>query len=155
MIKFLKRLFKFKEKKRIPEKHKNGKWKEFNKNAILINEGHYVEGLRDGLWRFYYDSGELLIEEEYQQGKKHGKYNSYFRSGDLMSQGKFSNDLRQGEFKVFNEQGRVIKILIFKNDELMDEISSSHASSTSQEQIKYDMPVLIAFFSYILYLGIN
>jgi len=152
MIKFLNRLFN-KEKRKTCEQRKNGKWKEFNKNAILISEGHYVDGQRDGCWRFYYDSGELLIEEEYSMGKKHGKYNSFFRSGNLMSEGKFSEDHRQGEFRVYNEQGRLTKVLVFKNDGLIEEINPAYSSMASAHQLKYDLPLLAVFLTYAIYWG--
>ncbi len=151
MIKLLNQFFKFKEKKKTPAKLKNGKWKEFNKNAILISEGFYVEGLRDGLWRFYYDTGELLIEEEYNRGKKHGKYNSFFRCGNLMSQGKFLDDIRQGKFKVYSEQGKLTKVMVFKDDELIEEINPSYSSMAAQQQLKYDLPMLLVFISYLIY----
>lgn len=153
MIKILSQFFKPKEAvKPEPTGPKNGKWKEFNKHAILISEGFYVNDIRDGLWKFYYDSGELLIEEEYELGKKNGKYNSFFRNGKLMSHGKFSHDLRQGEFKVYNEQGRLTKVLVFKDDALIEEINPMFTSVTPQ-QLTYDLPMLIVFVSYIIYWG--
>jgi len=153
MIKILRQFFKRKEaKKTEPTGPKNGKWKEFNKHAILISEGSYVDDIRDGVWKFNYDSGELLIEEEYELGKKNGKYSSFFRNGKLMSHGKFSNDLRQGEFKVYNEQGRLTKILVFNDDELIEEINPVF-SSVSPQQLTYDLPMLIIFISYIIYWG--
>lgn len=153
MIKILSRIFNRREiKKSEPEELKNGKWKEFNKHAILISEGHYLDGQRDGLWKFYYDSGELLIEEEYSMGKKNGKYNSFFRNGKLMSHGRFSNDLREGAFKVYSEQGRLTKILVFKNDELIEEINPT-LSSVATQRLTYDLPMLVMFIAYIIYWG--
>lgn len=106
-----------------PKAKKNGKWKEYNKHAILISEGNYIDGLKDGLWRFYYDSGELMIEEYYDLGKKHGPYTMYHRNGVIGSQGQFKNDLREGFFQCFDESGKMIKALAFKEDRLIEEIS--------------------------------
>lgn len=130
---------------------KNGKWKEFNKHAILISEGCYNEGLRDGIWRFYYDTGELIIEEEYHLGKKHGKYTSYYRSGKLMSLGRFVDDLREGEFKVFSEEGEITKILVFKQDALIEEINHGTPNIIQRQLISYDLPMLIIVFTYLVY----
>ena len=59
-------------KKRVAVR--NGKWKEFNKHAILIAEGNYVNNRKHGLWREYYDSdGSLMIEEEYCLDIRHGR----------------------------------------------------------------------------------
>lgn len=153
MIKKLSQFFKLiKKNKTEPAKPKNGKWKEFNRHAILISEGQYVDGDRDGLWRFYYDSGELLIEEEYNCGKKNGKYCSFFRNGKPMSHGKFSNDLRHGEFRVYTEQGRLTKVLVFNNDELIEE-SNPASSSASAQQLTYDLPMLIILIAYAIFWG--
>ncbi|MEQ8364880.1 MAG: hypothetical protein RIF39_06815 [Cyclobacteriaceae bacterium] len=153
MIKILSQLFQRMDvKKTEPTGPKNGKWKEFNKHAILVSEGHYVDGIRDGLWKFYYDSGELLIEEEYELGKKNGKYSSYFRSGKLMSHGQFSNDLREGEFKVYDEQGKVTKVLVFKKDELIEEINPLFSAVFARE-LTYDLPMLVVFIAYAVYWG--
>ncbi|MFZ1806426.1 MAG: hypothetical protein WAU36_04355 [Cyclobacteriaceae bacterium] len=152
MIKILNRFFNKETTKTEPIEPKNGTWKEFNKHAILISEGYYVDGIRDGLWKFYYDSGELLIEEEYDHGKKNGKYSSFFRNGKLMSNGKFSNDLRQGEFKVYNDQGRLTKVLTFKNDTLIEELNPIFTPA-SHQQLTYDLPMLVLFISYIIYWG--
>ena len=42
---------------------KEGRWKEFNKHAILISIGNYVGDRKHGEWREYYDTGELMLEE--------------------------------------------------------------------------------------------
>lgn len=153
MIKILSRFFQRKEeKKNKPTEPKNGKWKEFNKHAVLISEGQYMDGVRDGLWKFYYDSGELLIEEEYSHGKKNGKYTSFFRNGKLMSHGQFSNDWRDGEFRVYSEQGKLTKVLVFKNDELVEEIDPIY-SPVSAQQLTYDLPMLVVFIAYAIYWG--
>lgn len=155
MIEILRRLFKRSESKNTPTNEpKNGKWKEFNKHAVMISEGHYVNGVRDGIWKFYYDSGELLIEEEYDLGKKSGKYCSYFRNGNPMSNGRFTDDQRQGEFKVFSEQGKLTRVLIFKNDNLIEDITPPHRTTTPR-QLTYDLPMVVVFITYMIYWSIQ
>ena len=102
-------------------KVKNGKWKEFNKHAILIAEGHYVNNAKHGLWREYYDSGELATEQNYIHGVLHGPYASYHTNGQLWSEGVHVNDQCEGTFKVYNEHGLLIKLLIFENGRLVEE----------------------------------
>lgn len=133
-----------------PNKIRNGKWKEFNKHAILINEGYYLEGIKHGLWRFYYDTGELIIEEHYDQGQKNGSYTSYFRNKGIMSQGQFVNNLREGTFKVYNEAGEVTKIMIFKNDVLIEETVPTKVKSCRPIH-QYDLPMLFMLITYLAY----
>lgn len=102
-------------------KSKNGKWKEFNKHAVLIAEGHYVNNAKHGLWREYYDSGELAIEQNYIHGILHGPYASYHMNGQLWSEGYHVNNQCEGTFKVYDETGLLTKLLVFENGRLTEE----------------------------------
>jgi antitoxin component YwqK of YwqJK toxin-antitoxin module len=96
---------------------RNGKWKEFNKHAVLIADGFYVDSNKHGTWREYYDeTGTIMIEENYRLGVQHGRYASFHPNGQLLSEGQFSYGLRQGYFKVYDEQGNNIRNLFFINN---------------------------------------
>ncbi|MGE0771946.1 MAG: toxin-antitoxin system YwqK family antitoxin [Cyclobacteriaceae bacterium] len=95
---------------------KQGKWKEYNKHAILIAEGHYVDGHKQGRWKEYFDSGELMLEEDFERGIPDGRFISYHRNGRILSEGNFKNGLRSGEFRVYDEQGVHTKSLWFDDD---------------------------------------
>lgn len=101
---------------------KNGKWKAFNKQAILISEGYYENDIKHGSWRQYYETGELLLEEHYRYGILHGRYASYHMNGQLLSEGEYQHGKREGFFNVFDEQGRPTKRLLFVNNVLLEEI---------------------------------
>ena len=101
---------------------KNGKWKEFNKHAVLIAEGNYLHDRKHGLWREYYDTGELMIEEVYENGIPHGRYATYHINGKILSEGQYVNGHRDGYFKVYNESGRHTKSILFIRNSLMEEI---------------------------------
>jgi antitoxin component YwqK of YwqJK toxin-antitoxin module len=107
---------------------RNGKWKEFNKYAVLISEGNYVNNEKHGLWREYYDTGELMIEECYKHGVPHGRYASYHQNGQLMSEGQYHEGLREGYFKVYDEQGRNIRTLLFIHNNQIEDIEQNYAS---------------------------
>ena len=100
---------------------KNGKWKEFNKHAVLIAEGCYVNDRKHGLWREYYDTGELLIEENYINGIQHGRYASYHPNGQVFSEGQYRNGRLEGYFRVYDENGRNIRNLLFINNDEIEE----------------------------------
>lgn len=103
------------------KKAKNGKWKQFNKNAVLVSEGFYLNNLRHGRWKYFYDTGELAIEEHYLHGKLHGEYRSYHVNGSLMSEGQYANDLREGYFNVYDENHGLVKEMLFVNNILVKE----------------------------------
>jgi antitoxin component YwqK of YwqJK toxin-antitoxin module len=106
---------------------KNGKWKEFNKQAILVSEGFYQHDLKHGLWKQYYETGELLIEETYDKGILHGRYASYHLNGQLLSEGEYQHGKREGFFNIFNEHGEQTKRLLFVNNVLLEEVEGVKA----------------------------
>jgi antitoxin component YwqK of YwqJK toxin-antitoxin module len=116
---------------------KNGKWKEFNKHAVLIAEGFYVNNKKHGVWREYYDqTGTLMIEEEYKHGIQHGRYASFHPNGQLFSEGNFLDGLRQGHFKVYDEDGNNIRNLFFVDNRQVEYLHEFAFKEGSTEQRK-------------------
>jgi antitoxin component YwqK of YwqJK toxin-antitoxin module len=102
---------------------KNGNWKEFNKHAVLISEGVYVNDKKHGRWREYYDhTGALMIEETYENGIQHGPYTCFHPSGHVWSKGYFNNGLREGYFRIYDEQGNGVKNLLFIGNHQIEDI---------------------------------
>ncbi|HEY8938364.1 MAG TPA: hypothetical protein VIM65_24255 [Cyclobacteriaceae bacterium] len=104
---------------------KDGYWKEFNKQGILISEGEYIKGVRNGLWKLYYETGELVIEETYVNGEMDGSFKSFYKNGQLISQGYYKNSKREGNFTIFDQAGLAVKTMRFKQDMLIEEIELS------------------------------
>jgi len=115
---------------------KNGKWKEFNKHAVLIAEGYYQNGKKHGCWREYYDfTGSLMIEEYYLHGIQHGRYSAYHPNGQLWSEGNFNYGLREGFFKIYDDHGNLTRKLLFVRDSLMEDVEeykSTHETTSEQ-----------------------
>jgi antitoxin component YwqK of YwqJK toxin-antitoxin module len=108
---------------RIETKLKNGKWKEFNKHAVLVAEGSYVNGKKHGTWREYYDhTGTIMIEEDYEHGVQHGRFVSYHPNGRMLSRGWFCLGSREGYFRVYDEEGQNVRNLLFANNIQVNEI---------------------------------
>jgi antitoxin component YwqK of YwqJK toxin-antitoxin module len=102
-------------------KVKNGKWQEFNKHAVLIAEGVFVNDQKHGLWREYYDTGDLMIEETFEHGIQHGRFASFHPNGQIFSEGQYFYGSREGYFRVYNEEGKNIRNLTFlKNIKIED-----------------------------------
>ena len=122
--------------KKIIKNPRNGKWKEFNKQAILIAEGHYLQDLKDGVWKQYYETGELLIEETYDKGVLHGRYRSYHPNGRMFSEGEYKHGKREGYFKVYDEASKPSKSLLFVNNILVEEIDTSRLPVRAAEFVR-------------------
>jgi len=108
---------------------KNGKWKEFNKQAILVSEGYYENDIKHGSWKQYYETGELLLEENYKYGILHGRYAAYHANGRMLSEGQYQHGKREGFFNVFDENGRQTKRLLFVNNVLLEEIDTRKSAT--------------------------
>jgi antitoxin component YwqK of YwqJK toxin-antitoxin module len=112
----------------------DGKWKEYNKHAVLIAEGMYLNSMKHGTWREYYDeTGSMMIEENYRHGVKHGRYTSFHPNGQVFSEGYFFNGLREGYFKVYDERGNNIRNLFFTNN-IQVEDGSEHAEERTEHR---------------------
>lgn len=120
----------FSKKKKL----KNGTWREYNKHAVIITEGTFMNDLKHGAWRYYYDTGGHAIEEYYENNKLHGTYKSYFPDGTLMSEGRYEHDSREGYFQVYNEQGKLVRLMLYARNVLVTE--------TSQVELAPRQPVL-------------
>jgi antitoxin component YwqK of YwqJK toxin-antitoxin module len=119
--------------KRNSTNPKNGKWKEFSKQAVLVAEGNYLDDLKDGLWKQYYESGELLIEEMYDKGMLHGRYASYHLNGRLLSEGDYIDGQREGFFYIYDESGKHVRSLLFVNNILVEEMDLLKPSKLEPE----------------------
>lgn len=110
---------------RSAEELKHGKWKTFNREAILTSEGYFEHGEKDGLWKEYYETGELLLEEVYEQGVLHGRYASYHPNGRLLSEGAYRHGRLEGIFRIYDDGGNLERKLLFRNNVLVEETKTS------------------------------
>jgi len=101
------------------KKVRNGSWREYNKHAVVITEGTFLNDLKHGAWRYYYETGALAIEEHYAHGKLHGTYKSFFPGGTLMSEGRYEHDLREGYFQVYDEQEKLVRAILYARNVLV------------------------------------
>lgn len=101
------------------KKVKNGTWREYNKHAVIITEGTFLNDQKHGAWRYYYETGTLAIEEHYAHGKLQGTYKSFFPSGVLMSEGCYEQDLREGYFQVYDEQENLVRAILYARNVLV------------------------------------
>lgn len=75
---------------------RTGSWKFYNDSGRLEQAGTYSNGRIDGTWLWYYPDGELLREEDYFQGKRDGSYTEYGVTGEVIVKGSFADGERNG-----------------------------------------------------------
>lgn len=86
---------------------KDGEWKYFNADSIVIAEENYVKGVPHGKWKTYYANGALLEEITYVNGKKEGSWMQYFYDGPVKTKATYHNDKLEGLATFFHPNGRV------------------------------------------------
>jgi antitoxin component YwqK of YwqJK toxin-antitoxin module len=105
------------------QRMEDGKWKEFNKHAVLISEGNYINGKKHGTWREYYDhTGSIMIEENYNNGIAHGRYRSFHPNGRVWSEGQFVNGMRENYFSVYDENGMQVRSMLFIHNKQIEDV---------------------------------
>ena len=82
------------------DSRRSGAWKFYNAAGKLEQAGSYNNGRIDGTWRWYYPEGELLREEDYYQGKRDGQYTEFTRTGEIIARGTYTDGERNGEWKL-------------------------------------------------------
>ena len=82
------------------DSRRSGAWKFYNAAGKLEQAGSYNNGRIDGTWRWYYPEGELLREEDYYQGKRDGQYTEFTRTGEIIARGTYADGERNGEWKL-------------------------------------------------------
>lgn len=90
----------------IKEK-KDGIWKFYNADSIIIAEELYKNGIPEGAWKTYYNHGTVLDEVTYKNGKKEGPWRQYFPDGLIKTVGTYRNSKLEGLATFYHPNGRV------------------------------------------------
>ena len=80
------------------DNRKTGNWKFYNKGKKIEQTGAFNNGRPDGLWTWYYNNGAVLREEEYFQGQRDGQFTEYSITGTIISKGIYSDGEKNGEW---------------------------------------------------------
>ena len=76
--------------------------------GVPIEESTYFNGLLDGDYKKYYGTGELKTDGYYKDGKKTGKWNTYYKvNGEKRSEGEYVNDKKEGLWRLYSSKGKL------------------------------------------------
>lgn len=62
---------------------KQGEFKKYYPNGVILCSGTYLDGLRTGTYLEYYPNGKLWVEASYRKGDRHGEYTVYTPDGKI------------------------------------------------------------------------
>lgn len=71
----------------------------------VVEEGNYVNNLKEGLWKKYWPNGKLKSEINYSFGKPEGEYSTYYENGQLEERANWINGKNVGKFNRFYDNG--------------------------------------------------
>ena len=83
----------------------------FNGKIEGLEEGFFVNGMKEGLWITYYKTGTPLQEATYKHGVLEGTFKAYQHNGRLRSNGSYKNGRRVGVWTTYKNDGSVWEIL--------------------------------------------
>ena len=76
-----------------------------------LEEGFFVNGMKEDLWITYYKTGTLLQEATYKHGILEGSFKAYQHNGRLRSIGSYKNGRRFGVWTTYKNDGSVWRLL--------------------------------------------
>lgn len=100
-------------------------FRSWNRDGILVEEGHFDKGKKIGFWNYQYPDGKPYMREEYRgeemrlweyfdaKGNKeidkgNGTRVQKFSDGRVKEEAQFKNGLQHGTYKEFNFSGKLI-----------------------------------------------
>ena len=71
-----------------------------------MEEGEYVDGIRQGKWNLWHENGKLRRTENFLNGKLEGSWKQNRDDGTLESEASYKNNLRDGKWVSYDSTGK-------------------------------------------------
>jgi antitoxin component YwqK of YwqJK toxin-antitoxin module len=121
-----------KEKGRVEDGKKEGKWVGYHDDGDLRYRGNYKNGKEEGEWVYYHDNGDLRYRGNYKNGKGDGEWVYYHENGQVSSKGNYKNGKRDGEWVYYHENGQVSMKGSYKNGEKVSELNNNQSQNLAK-----------------------
>jgi antitoxin component YwqK of YwqJK toxin-antitoxin module len=83
----------------------DGHYTEWYLNGKEMEEGDYVDGMRQGKWKLWHENGKLRRTENFSNGKLEGSWKQYRDDGTLESEASYKSNLRDGKWVSYDSTG--------------------------------------------------
>ncbi len=84
---------------------RQGLWKEFDDNGVLIGRYEYAAGELHGSFEQFTIRGQLTLQSEYVAGAESGSRKEYFQNGKPFAEGRMQDGRREGPWRYWRETG--------------------------------------------------
>lgn len=71
-----------------------------------VEEGQYVDNLKEGVWKRFHSNGNLRSEINYAKNRPYGDYSIYYENGQLEESSSWHRNKNVGDFKRFYSNGQ-------------------------------------------------
>ncbi|MGQ1786468.1 toxin-antitoxin system YwqK family antitoxin [Saccharicrinis sp. GN24d3] len=85
---------------------KQGRWV-ITENELVVEEGVYVDDLKQGIWKAYYQNRNLKHEINFINGEAKGTARFYYKNGTLRESGNWQLDHWEGSYQYYFESGEL------------------------------------------------
>lgn len=94
---------------------KQGHWL-IRKNGSLVEEGEYVNNVKERVWKAYYPNDTLKSEITFAGGKAKGDAKFYYEDGKLRECGNWQVDHWEGSYKYYYQSGELSYDWFYNDD---------------------------------------
>ena len=92
---------------------REGYWKLYNSNNLLVEEGPYSENKKNGKWTRFFYNGKKSEEVNYVNDKPSGKMIFYYETGGLREEGTWVDRHWVGDYRMNYENGKPQYVWVF------------------------------------------
>jgi len=82
----------------------------------VIEQGIYVNDLKEGTWKIHYKNGILAYQGDYSHGNPDGKHLYYYEDGSVREEQNYVNGIKEKNWKKYNQEGVLFLTIEYKND---------------------------------------
>jgi len=143
---------------------KDGIWKYYNEDEILISEEMLKNGKKESVSQNYYVDGKISEKINWKNGMKDGENQQYFKDGSIktslfykndvldgpavcyysngkiMVSGNYNKNLHDGVWMYYTDKGEVEKKLTYKDGDLIEEKIFIQPVSDEKPKVKIEIP---------------
>lgn len=98
---------------------KDGPYHSWHENGVQFSIGAFKNDQQDGKWEFYDERGLLMGEANFKEGT--GEQLGYDQNAVLQRRTLYKNGMKEGEETYYSTDGKVVKVLLFKEDRIIEE----------------------------------
>lgn len=86
------------------------------KDDQKVEEGKFIDNLKDGVWKKYFPNGLVENEMSFLKGIPKGNYTKYFDNGKTQESGVWDKNKQIGTFKRYHPNGKVAQEFNFNEE---------------------------------------